>query len=674
MNVRDLVFLNENDVWSFNDNASFDVVFEDNVVLPMLGKHIKISWYYWLMYRCYPTVPIISLTAVSGDFHSSTHNELGSTLVQHVFYYLKDSSPDYLLWHISEIFLEINSLLFNMTAIKLSKYITSASMYDVTEILNDPMLLTAKEEYNVNVANAKGNEEVIDKEIKKVYKTLSTLLYTDKYHLKDNGIKKLCLAGIVNHGQIMQMFAPRGLVTDADGYLLPHQIDVGYAEGLSTLYDSLAESRSACRASLAVEKPLQDAEYFKRKVELAATSVTHTTKGSCTEWIAVPWLVKEDEETLLCGKYHMSLPDDGSMPKLMHIRNVDDYTPLIGKVIQLRSSMGCGNHNTQTVCEICFGSFSAIMPPNTNVGFYTSIEITAPVSQSIMSTKHLERTTISKKLELDSASSKWLKFKEDRESLYLNDTALSGTLILRIEDKQFIGINQLLHTDAEALPPDRISNIYIFEIAHESKDGEILGCFDTIHLDNKRNGVNLSTPALKFISKIGWEKYKNIIEIRIPLHESTFKHHPLFITSKMSENMMTFFNSVESFIAPRNGDGNGSGMSVTDYQTRAGALQAFVGILNRRLNKDMGQEYNIIGVEIILRSLMVNTDVPDAYDMPHTSNNFVFKTAGFVTLRRSLISMLLYQYQATNLIMPHWFSKTKKNVHMLDPLISISPD
>lgn len=628
----------------------------DNGVVDMTMRQIHISWYYWGMYRQFQGAVLIKEGIITRPFTAATHRKLGSILVWHIFNTNKVDTK-YTIWDLSKVFYEITNDIYNMSCTELSAYVTTTSIHDLVEILDDENVKAAKVEYNRVIRETDYDEIPVSNEIKKVHGVVTNTLFNRPDYLMHNGIKKLCLAGLVNKGQMVQLIGPRGYVHDIDGGVFPYPVDKGYAEGLDTIYDSFIESRSASRASIMNTDPLEQSEYFNRKVQLMTSIIMDHVHvpGGCTGYVTVPYLVEEDDLVLLKGKYHMK----NGIPVLIW----DTIDDLIGETIELRSITACGYHDVQRVCTVCLGWWHNIVPERTNLGFALATPLCAMISQTIMSTKHYEGSSISKQIELNAASSRWLQLNAKYpDKLYLTDFSSKGNLLIRIEAEYVRHLSQILQIDISELPISRLTTIPVIGITHTDSTGELLGPFDRLVLEVSGVGVHLSGELLEYIKEHGWGSGKGYIEISL---NNWGTNKPIFNTPRKGDNIMVFFNDVKSFIEPN----KNTTTKITDFRTRAGAINEFISILRRRLNKSTGQEFNIVQVEILVRAMqMVDYDAK-RYELPHPSQEFQYQDLKRVLFNRSLTGLLAYQEQYSQLLESSWILNEQKTHHLLDDIL-----
>lgn len=646
--VKDLINYKLNSIWSLQDKR-YNVVFDDGE-LELSCKRIHISWYYWRFYKIFPGAPTIQEAVVPKDYMTDTHCELSSLIINHI----RDSCPNrFNIWDMYKVFCEIGNDLYNANGRRLSEYVTSVAIHDFVEIIEEPHIKEAKEKYKLVVEKCNYEEVTTSKEINKVHKVTENILYSNPEYLSHNGIKKLTRAGLVSKGQMVQLIGPRGYVSDIDGTPFPYPIDNGYFEGLQTLYDDIAESRSASRANMMTAEPLEDSEYMNRRVQLAATVVMdYIDLGpyGCDNYITFDYLVQSEDTELLTGKYYM----ENNTPIL--IRN--NIEPIIGKVIHLRTFTGCGHIHTSKVCTICLGKKHEYIPPNANLGYELSIQITAKISQDMLSTKHLESSSHSKILELDRHSGKWFRMiGRNTEDLFLAEHYKGTNVIFRIDNSYVKSISQILHIEVTELPLSRLTNIPKFGIATVDNEGFNNGGFDILSLMISGAGVYLTSYVLDYIKEHGWTSEKNYIEFTLSKWDI---NKPIFHVPRKSDNVMVFFNDFRGFLESH----STAQLRITDYKTRSKALSELIVLLRRRI-----KSFNLTHVEILVKMLMCASYPSDNYKLPLTNEEFVFKSLDNVIANRSFTAATAFEEQWSLLTGIRFHNKANCVPHLLDPII-----
>lgn len=646
-NATDLVNFTEEQIWQLPFGIH-KVQFADGIV-EVESRRIIISHFYWKLFREFPGCQIQQRHVLSKKFESNTHQNFGSLIFWDVYNGIRVKN-ERTVWNMSKVFYQITNDIYNATCTQLSKYVTSASLHDIIELLNVPRIVDAKAECKRIVEECNYSEKETEVAIANVHSVVKDVLYGKNNEIVNNGIKKMCTANIVSARQMVQLVGPRGFVHDINGRVFKIPIMAGYAEGLTTLYDSAIESRSAARALFMHTDPLQQSEYFNREMQLLC-SVIHSIEGeSCSGYATVPRLVEENDLQLLKGKYHMV----DNEPVMIW----DTIDPLVGKIIHLRSITGCGNHNTQTVCKTCVGWSATVLQPETNVGYALVTILCAIISQLMLSTKHYEASVGSQQLEMNEKMSKWIRISRgDTSKILFQKNILKRNPIIRLDIDSVKQLNNILSVDVSELPPSRITNIKVFGIVEGDLKGEPLGPFEDIKTTIAGQGIFLSSEVLQHLKSKGWVSHPKYIEFQL----KDWPHDvPVFGTPRLGDNIHLFLKEVKSFIMPT----KESEISITDYLTRGAALSDFINLLRKRLN------FNIIQVEIFVRACMTIDGSNKEYNLPRPDQGFKFMSAKHCLYNRSLTTLLAYETQAAAIIDPDWYRETSRVTHMLDNILS----
>lgn len=651
--VWDLIDKSEDEIWQL-PHRNYSVIFDDKTIT-LTGRQIILSWYYWDMFRAFPDAPVVAKCSVHEKYHASLPRRLGGILIWHIYDSLEHTGIT--IWPITEKFCRTSNWIYNMSCVRLREYVTSVSLHDVIEILSDRDLLAAKAHYKQITEESKHNEAGLQKAIDAIYAVVLDIMYKRPDYMPNNGIKKLAMLGLINKGNVLQFIGIRGFCSDIEKTVFKYPVDTCFAEGMNNMYDLGIESRAASTANLMAEEPLEQSEYFNRRIQLATVVIlgVDSSNGGCSGYVTVPFLVLEGDYTLLKGKYHMV----NGNPVLIW----DTIDDLIGKIIHLRSLLGCGCHNVQYVCPICLGKVSVVVPPNTNLGFMLSTILCSAISQIILSTKHYLGSSANRQLVLNLIQDKWFKM----HNRHPNDIFLQegvGEFVIDIDTKCVSHLEQINHIDVYELSPARISQFSSFFISRVDKDGEVLGEYDVMRFDLNGGNLHLSHEFLDYLKTAGWDTTKKRTLFRV---KNWPANKPIFGIPRKSDDIMSFFAVVKSFMDPE----KSTLVKVTDYTTRGQALTEMIALLRRRLNESTGESFNITQVEAFLRAAMMVNYNKREYRLPHPSEEFQFVKLRTAIMFRSFTSMLAYQGQYESLISTHWQTDIPETDHMMDAILNV---
>jgi hypothetical protein len=213
--------------------------------------------------------------------------------------------------------------------------------------------------------------------------------------VENNFLKPILRAGTgIKAGQFKEFAVNGGLKPDLDGNTIPIPVNSNFVVGgLSNVTNYYIDALGGRKSIIMNKTVMGRSGHFARMVMLLS-SPTH---------------LRHDEED--CGSVHPILMTvktkkhlarlKGRYYRLPHSRiyNVmrGDETELIGKDILLRSPITCAS---KRICKTCYGELYYTNRDIESIGGYAGSKITEPLSQSILSSKHL-LTTDSDKIEFN---------------------------------------------------------------------------------------------------------------------------------------------------------------------------------------------------------------------------------------------------------------------------------
>ena len=316
------------------------------------------------------------------------------------------------LYDITKVYTRIMGDIYNRMLIMTQPYLGTMDLEDLLDVMDHPDLKKAKEE-------AQPTQDSIDS----VYRVLDRILKDPSKGMFKNPVSQLYRSKLVSDKQTQQVLAFRGFCTDSDSMIFPKPIMRGYADGVRLMADSLMESRSASKSLTLAKADLQDAEYFSRRLQLLVMSLENLHRGDCGSKDYVLWNIRPRKEVdnvvyhpgdfnrLLGVNY---IDDDGSVKTL-----TERDTHLIGKSIKMRSVIKCAHPDPKGVCSTCYGALSDAIAPNSNFGHINTVWVTQKSSQSVLSVKHLDGSSVIERVVLDSISSRFLGVGGDGNSYTL---------------------------------------------------------------------------------------------------------------------------------------------------------------------------------------------------------------------------------------------------------------
>lgn len=459
--ARYLLSMSTEQLWDIL-RGRFILVFDDKEECETNARETIYSSYAWQFHRTYPKTPLLKkhhVNFVLGGrrLGMSTHLKLlGNCMWTVRDTYIDD--PAVKLIQLAEMTYRLVNLMYNDLTYRLEEYVTSLDITDYVEILDHPDILAAKEDA------PETNESV-----KKIQSVIRKAMETDP-SLVHNPLSKATRSGIANMSQVLQCVGPRGFVSDVDSFEFTRPIMRGFAEGIHRdFYWSLIESRHSAMSLAQSKDPLEQTEYFNRRLQLIAQTLRNIHPGDCGSTDYLYWTVSGEERNekgeltrkadlpLLAGKYFLN--GSGGLSCI-----TKDDTHLIGHTIKLRTMLGrCLHPDPFGVCATCVGQMSeSILDPLTgNIGQTMATYLTELISQLVLSTKHDAGSGGAESIVLDDVAKHYFQLTTDRNSYLLHQDLKEKEVRIVIPHKFAANFTELMDVaDVNLLPSiTRISEL-----------------------------------------------------------------------------------------------------------------------------------------------------------------------------------------------------------------------
>lgn len=241
--------------------------------------------------------------------------------------------------------------------------------------------------------------------------------------------------------QVQELFISYGQIPDVSGNVVPYTMK---GNGLSTGYIDPATyyiASTGARLSAIMNKShMGEAGYLSRNLILASRTLKLSrTMYDCGTKHMLPLYVKDStflhrlENKWFCE--HLGQP--------LQILHYETHKHLIGKKIWIRSLVTCAGGDE--VCHVCYGKDSHLVMNMPGMAIFNTEVYSEPVSQNILSTKHL-LFTAANKITFSKTFDKYFKFNagdvylKDRDEWDL-DVAFDD-LMIRIEAGNVVPINR----------------------------------------------------------------------------------------------------------------------------------------------------------------------------------------------------------------------------------------
>lgn len=518
---------------------------------------------------------------------------------------------------LSRLALQQVNVYYNDMTERLEKYVTTLETPHIVEVLEHPDIMEA----NVRV-------DATDKSIVHAHRVVERVL-KDPKELTENILCRSVRSGLVKIGQVLQCIGPRGSVTDIDSNIFPYPTQTGFALGLYRFYDSLIESRTAAKSLTFTEKPLQDTEYFNRRLQLLAGTIRDIYDGDCGTTAYLTWYVAAGDLQALAGMYWIR--DDGSLGTIYN--NDSCRRELVGKTIKIRSPLHCNTPDSTMVCAVCYGEMQHSIPHNTNIGHVAATSLCKQASQNVLSTKHLDLSASSSGLRLTDFERRYVIQGNDPNLLYLNPRWEGMEIKMFVKGSEAERLSDVKSAESvELLLPTHVSSLtQVSFIIKDPKKKEPI--FDTVQVSNGNRTSSLAREMLVYLRTHSW-KLTSDGDVEIDLSKWD-PELPLFSTPRRQENMLDYMATIEKFLkAVKRG---GPVKSLKDYDDPDTALRGFYELVSSRLF------VNMVHLALLVKVCQIRSSKDRDYRVPLLGNRWEVGKFDFNIFNRSAGGAMAYQ-------------------------------
>lgn len=548
VHVKVLRNLTAEQVWQLR--GRYDVTFDDNVTLPMGGRHIHLSWPYWAFSRLYDFVPTPSTLAYQREDISTDKKHLG--LLSKMFKLAKNHGIP--IADIRYVLSEHGyAAAYNNSVENLIAYVTTVDIDTFRDIWRHPRMEAVRE---LARKYPEGYDEEGNDMVEEAYQQIE-LIFEDpamSYNPAIMAVRDKTIKG----DTILQAFV-RGKLSEIDSRVFSNQAWSGFFTGL-TDNDRIKESCSTSRSHLYNTDNIADAEYTSRKFQLIANVLMSFTRGDCgtTHYHRHTFTDKTSQKQTFNSMVGMYYKHEGHQDGPWLRFNEGEFKQVVNKPIIFRTAMTCNLLHKQSICSVCMGDMVDNMSEDTAPGHLASTSISEKGSQGILSTKHLDFLRKVLQLVFTSTMERYI-------TLYKH----SSIKAVRLQSKPIVGKWE----DYELVIQDKIHSELIqigyrnsFSDLDETALPDING-LTFVRLDkegnvvdeesiNVRMGVcgNFSPDFLKHYlrNKDGLRMVGK--SVHIPLTGWT-PNRPLLVYTNRSESMAEFVSAMEAKIRSASVDG-----------------------------------------------------------------------------------------------------------------------
>lgn len=503
--ARSIVNVSLTDIWE-TLTGEFVILFDDGE-FQTDDRGTIYSRYVWEIHRQYPNAPIktshhvrkmLKGRRVSPSTHLNLIKEVLWDVYDHYCLTLHDEDERRKMrFDLARLAYEITNSIYNDMSEMLEEYVLSLDMEDFIDIMARPEMIAMQE-------NLRPTEDSITN----AYTVISDLVHHEP-EVYRNSISKMTRSGLISEKQLHQCLGPRGYLTDTNSNRFKHPILSGYFQGIRTIHDNMIESRSAAKSMEFAKAPLQQAEYFSRRLQFVSQAVENLHMGDCGSDKYLAWYVRGRQEVEgvtvydgdlkhIAGKFYMD--DDG---KLKVVKASD--THLIGRTIKMRSVSKCMHPDPSGVCAVCYGQMYELIPEHTNLGQHNATHMTQQASQAVLSVKHLDGTATIEPVVLSPEDRLYLEVMSEGNSYKLADRLKGSGYKVKLkffpdQVKNLTDINEI--DDVRKLPIARISEVKSVSVIVTEPNNQTMD--HEIEVFEKRRLSSLTHAMLEHIKRVGW--------------------------------------------------------------------------------------------------------------------------------------------------------------------------
>jgi len=651
--ARELLNYTVAELWDML-TGEFELHFDDGFIITN-WKETVYSSYAWEFHRRYPNTPMLikhhvgSILRNGSRLGSGTHlTLLGNTMWSTHDIYMQDPTVNRDI--LSEMVYRLTNQMYVDLTYRLEEYVMSTDITDLMEVIRHP-----------KIQEIKDRMEPTKQSIKITYDEIREVLNNGN-DLPINPISLAVRSKLVNEMQILQCIGPRGFLTDIDSDEFRHPVMRGYGEGIRLFHDSLIESRSAAKSLLFSKSPLQEAEYFSRRLQLMSQIVQNLHHGDCGTTDYVLWHVRDKQVyegttvfagdlKSLEGKHY--LHDDGT---LHTIRDTDKH--LIGQSLKVRSVLHCAHPDPYGICSTCFGELSLSVPDGSNIGHMCCTSMTQKSSQSVLSVKHLDGSSTIESIRLRQDVKKYLAVASDGNSYLMANAIRNKNAHLVIPANAAANLTDI----------NNVRNIEDLNISMLSQITEMSMYFGApqqgdpapdleLNVSKDRRRASMTYGLLNYIRQYGWssDDFGNYVinmdkwDWSQPIMSLPLKHF------NMSDHSKEIADMLESSVKE---------MKKRDKGVSPDAfLVEFADAVNSRLN------VNLAVLEVTLYGAMIVSAEKQDYRLPKPGTERGLGVMETSMDRRSLSAAMAYEGQYYNFIDPYSFLLTNRPNHLLDGVL-----
>ena len=517
-------------------------------------------------------------------------------------------------------------------------YVPTLDIVDMAEVTHDkPMKDLIDTKYQIK---SSWSTDMVEQFIEKHRKQIMNMLGT-KGALKNESLLPYQRTGQLSPFQVPQTMYCYGVRTDINDNIV-RKIVLGSAlDGLNDIYEYAVESLSARKSQFMNKNSVRNSQYFGRRMHLIAATLKQVYTGDCGTTKTVTYHISDGTDghkrnfNAVLGKF---IIDNGQLVALTR-KNIAQYA---NRDVKMRSPLCCRYRNG--ICEVCGGLVYNNVNRKANIGILAAIHIVEPVTQKILSAKHLIRTStirfilndISGKILTPANTSelKWMPMCIERVKNWELGIPVqmfpgySSGDVQRLHSDKSISIKRMSKVTniclCEKFKYDDPSKIKVYDITCgdmvPSLSAEMLlfirDNYDRVHLDN----------GIVWIPLAGTERMA------------------LFTTPIVNDSMLQYVEDVKAFFTNKIGK----------YHSCSDALNDLADLVYSKVST------NIVHLETALRAFMVTSEEDYSIPVVQDPENVTFASLRDVLDNRHVSIRFAYEHLRDYVRNPRTYTTPKQ--------------
>ena len=268
-----------------------------------------------------------------------------------------------------------------------------------SELCLDDLLKLEQEEELKPVFNIDIKRGTSYNDIESQFNKNSKLLQKYFHNHKEAGLSPFVTADSgINMKQLTQCISMVGLKPDIDDKTIPVPIKDNYLSGLGNLEFFFINAKGTRKALITNYTMVRKSGYLTRKLTLSTADTMLDDVDDCGTKHVIEYHVDNERKlNMIEGRHYYDyiseIHDENDKcidySTLKTVRGSDKS--LIGKTIALRDPVKCACKNGH-VCHTCYGHRMSEINKNKHIGILAALTLTDPLTQQLLSAKHLLQT------------------------------------------------------------------------------------------------------------------------------------------------------------------------------------------------------------------------------------------------------------------------------------------